>query len=287
MIACQRPGLAESALYSYARGGTAITGPSIRLAEAIAQQWGNLQFGIRELEQRAGESTVEAYAWDIETNTRQSKVFQVRHKRFTKQQKDGYDLKDPRDIYELVANQGARRLRSCILGVIPGDIVEAAVNQCEQTLKAKADISPDAINKMVVAFEAFHVSKPQLEARIQRKIESITAAQVIALRKIYNSMKDGMSKAEDWFEAIADENPEPKQKKAEKPKPESPQAPPVAEKGKTNGKHHLVTMFESVADHAAYNAAVAELNKLLESGEPFPEDDVQTAMIAAQERTSI
>jgi hypothetical protein len=50
--ACSRPGLAESGMYQYSRGGTDITGPSIRLAEAIAQQWGNFQFGIRELEQR-------------------------------------------------------------------------------------------------------------------------------------------------------------------------------------------------------------------------------------------
>ncbi len=52
--ACTRPTLAESALYSYSRGGSEITGPSIRLAEVAAQTWGNIQFGIRELEQRNG-----------------------------------------------------------------------------------------------------------------------------------------------------------------------------------------------------------------------------------------
>jgi hypothetical protein len=230
-IACQRPGLAESALYSYARGGTEITGPSIRLAEAIAQQWGNLDFGIREIEQRHGESTVEAYAWDLETNTRQKKTFQVRHKRFTK--KGSYDLTDPRDIYELVANQGARRLRACILGIIPGDVVESAQNQCEQTLKAKADISPEAVKKMVTAFENFQVTKEMIETRIQRKLESITAAQVIALRKIYNSLKDGMSKAADWFEiTFTEEVEKPKEKKVKK---EAPQAPPVQSQCEVNG----------------------------------------------------
>ena len=79
LVSCQRPGLAEQALYSYSRGGTEITGPSIRLAEAIAQNWQNLQFGIRELEQRNGESTVEAYCWDTETNIKQTKTFQVKH----------------------------------------------------------------------------------------------------------------------------------------------------------------------------------------------------------------
>jgi hypothetical protein len=198
LVACQRQGLAEQALYSYSRGGTEITGPSIRLAEAIAQNWGNLQIGIRELEQRNGESTVEAFAWDMETNVREVKTFQVKHERYTKKGK--YALEDPRDIYELTANQGARRLRACILGIIPGDVVEAAQNQCESTLKAKADTSPDALKKLVEAFEKYKVTKEQIEKRIQRRLDTITAAQLIQLRKIFNSLKDGMSNPADWFE---------------------------------------------------------------------------------------
>ena len=51
--ACQRMKLAESSMYEYPRGGEKITGPSIRLAEAIAQNWGNIDFGFMELEQRS------------------------------------------------------------------------------------------------------------------------------------------------------------------------------------------------------------------------------------------
>jgi len=201
--ACTRPGLAESALYSYARGGTEITGPSIRLAETAAQCWGNLQFGIRELDQRNGISTVEAYAWDIETNVREVKVFQVAHKRYTKS--GSYDLKDPRDIYEMVANNGARRLRACILGVIPGDVIEAAQNQCEVTLKTNADTSPDGIKKMVDAFAAFGVTTEQIQKRIQCRIEAIRPAQIVQMKKIYASLRDGMSTIAEWFDVIADE----------------------------------------------------------------------------------
>lgn len=202
--ACARPGLAESALYSYARGGSNITGPSIRLAEAMAQAWGNMQFGIRELEQRNGESTVQAFAWDVETNTRREVTFQVSHIRQTKT--DRKLLTDPRDIYEMVANQGARRLRACILAVIPGDVTEAAVNQCEVTMKAKADTSPDAMHKMVEAFGAFGVTKDQIEKRIQRRLDAIQPAQVVNLKKIYASLRDGMSVAADWFD-VADVDP--------------------------------------------------------------------------------
>lgn len=196
--ACTRPGLADAACYQYSRGGTDITGPSIRLAEAIAQNWGNIQFGVRELEQRGDESTVEAFAWDMETNTRQVKVFQVKHIRGTKAGNKA--LTDPRDIYELVANNGARRVRACILGVIPGDVVDEAVKACETTLTAKVEITPERIKGLVESFAQFGVTKAHIEKRIQRHVDAITAGQILSLRKIFNSLKDGMSKASDWFE---------------------------------------------------------------------------------------
>jgi hypothetical protein len=195
---CARESLAAVARYSYARGGKTITGPSIRLAEAIAQRWGNFSFGTRELEQRHGESTVETFAWDIETNTRAVKEFTVPHVR-----KSGdrlVRLTDPRDIYELVANNGARRLRACILAVIPRDITDAAVDQCAATLKAKIKIDDALIESLLTKFDAYGVKRKALEANIQRRLESITPALVIRLGDIYNSLEDGMSSPADWFE---------------------------------------------------------------------------------------
>jgi hypothetical protein len=199
LSACTRQTLAESALYTYSKGGQEVTAPSIRLAEAIAQAWGNVQYGIRELDQRQGESSVEAFAWDVQTNTRRVMQFQVRHERHSKK-KGVTHLTDPRDIYEVVANQGARRLRSCILGVIPGDIVEEAVKQCEQTLRAKADTSPEAIKNMVEKFGEFGVTQDMIQKRLACRIEAIRPAQIVQLRKIYRGIKDGMSHPGDWFE---------------------------------------------------------------------------------------
>jgi hypothetical protein len=196
--ACMRPTLAEKALYTYSRGGQDVTGPSIRLAETLAQYWGNIQFGVRELEQGDGVSIVEAFAWDIETNVREVKIFQVAHERHTR--KGVARLTDPRDIYELVANQGSRRLRACILGIIPGDVQEAAIDQCERTLEASADTSPDAQKALLERFAKFNITKNQIEKRIQRRIDAIQPAQVVDLRKVYCSLRDGMSKPEDWFE---------------------------------------------------------------------------------------
>jgi hypothetical protein len=199
--ACMRPTLAERAVYSYSRGGSEIAGPSIRLAEVIAQCWGNIKTSIRELDQRNGVSTVQTIAWDLETGYSSDKVFQVSHIRHTK--KGAYRLEDPRDIYEMIANQGARRLRACILSVIPGDVTEAAVAQCEATLKAKTDTSPETVQKMLSAFGEYGVGKEHIEARIQRRLDAIQPAQVVSLKKVYASLRDGMSVAADWFEIAA------------------------------------------------------------------------------------
>lgn len=201
---CCRENLASQAIYQFARGGTDIAGPSIRLAEAIAGKWGNVEYGWRELDRHkdesgAGVSSIECYAWDMETNTRVPRVFSVRHWRDTKQ--GGYAIKDERDVYELCANQAARRLRACILAVIPGDIVEEAMRQCDATLAASADTGPEAQKKIVTSFSQIGVTKAQIEGKIQRRMDSITAAQVITLRKIMSSLRDGMSSPEDWFEA--------------------------------------------------------------------------------------
>lgn len=89
MTACARKGLAEVATYDYARGGTKITGPSIRLLEVMAAAWGNIDAGWRELSRHiadgVGVSEVEAYAWDLESNTRWPLTFQVKHVRDTKE----------------------------------------------------------------------------------------------------------------------------------------------------------------------------------------------------------
>jgi DNA-directed RNA polymerase subunit F len=209
--ACTRTRLADQAVYEYARGGTNISGPSIRLAEIIAQYWGNVQFGFDELcrgvgDDGVGYSEVRAYAWDIETNAKRSVQFRLRHWR-DKKNGGGYKVTDERDIYEMVASQAQRRVRACIMAVIPGDVFDEAVAQCEVTLKADAKNDKEAVQKLIAAFDALKVTRKQIEQRIQRKIAAITPAQVVQLRKIYSSIKDGMSSTSDWFD-VEPESPD-------------------------------------------------------------------------------
>lgn len=204
---CQRQTLAEQAIYSYPRGGQNVSGPSIRLAEAIAQTWGNIDYGVIELNQSGGASEMMSYAWDLETNTRVTKIFTVEHKRDTK--KGSFKLEDSRDIYEATANFGARRMRACILGVIPGDVVDMAVNECKKTqMKDYNDLpSQEKISKIEKLFKKdFKVSKEQLEKYTGRNLADFGADEISDLWGVYKSLKDGQAKVVDYFE---EEKPEP------------------------------------------------------------------------------
>ena len=195
---CQREGLAEVATYTYARGGQDITGPSIRLAETLVRCLGNIDAGWRELETSPEASKCEAFAWDKERNIRHAITFTVSHIRHTR--KGDYVLTDPRDIYEKCANEAARRKRACILAVVPGDLVDYACTLCDDALKAKADITPERLEKMLKVFDGYGVSRKMIEKRIQRDLASITPAQFVALTKVANSLKDGLGKVENYFE---------------------------------------------------------------------------------------
>ena len=203
--ACTRISLAKTALYSYNRGKTEVTGPSIRLAETLAQNWGNFDYGIEELSQQNGSSTVKAFAWDLETNTQTVKTFQVPHIRYSKSGGNTL-LTDPRDIYEKVANDGARRLRACILSTIPGDVIEAAVNQCDLTQRAKADTSPESVKQMLACFAGYKVTSEMIKKKLGNNVDAIRPAQYLQLERIYISLRDGMSKVSDWFENVQESN---------------------------------------------------------------------------------
>ena len=198
--ACKRPGLAGKAMYSYPKGGQKISGPSVRLMEAIAQSWGNIQSGVVELEQREGESTCMAYCWDIETNTRECKIFTVKHAIQTKQGQKV--LTDPREIYELVANQGARRKRACILNVIPGDIVDEAIEECNKTLSG-GNKKPliDRLRALTDLFQA-HYSVPiaSIEKYFGYPLNVFTEMDGAELQGIYTALRDGAAKREDYFQ---------------------------------------------------------------------------------------
>ena len=229
---CQRQSLAEKAMYEFPRGGQVVTGPSIHLAKTLARCWGNIDSGFKVLEQGPKESTVMAYCWDLETNYRETKVFTVQHIRETK--KGAYPLTDPRDIYEMIANQAARRERSCILSVIPGDVVDAAVGQCNVTLAGKSDMPlMDKVRALVKNFqEQYGVTAEMLEAYIGCKKEAFSQQSVVRLKNVYNTIRDGSASVEQYFDMSKAAPPVPEKEPDEAP--QEPQGGPEEEQVNIN-----------------------------------------------------
>ena len=204
--ACKRERLAETATYEYPRGGTKVTGPSIRLAEVLAQNWGNIDFGWTELARESlpdgtEVSHCEAWAWDIEVNTRRSIRFDVPLIRDTRQGQ--HILTDERDKYELCANYSGRRMRACILNIIPGDITEAALEECAATLKKSAIPLEKRRENAIKAFDKIGVKQPMLEKYLGCRQAAWTANDMFRLTKVLNSINDGMTTPGEHFPELA------------------------------------------------------------------------------------
>jgi hypothetical protein len=198
--ACQLPSLAERAFFRYARGGGQVTGASIHLATELARCWGNIDYGISELRRDdiKGESEMLAYAWDLETNARNANTFIVPHKR---DKRGGAELlTDMRDIYENNANMGARRLRECIFHVLPKPFLEEAKTIAMQTLEHGGG---EPIEKrrvtLLEAFATLRVTRKQIETKIGRAADKLTAYDIGVLRVIYQSIRRGESTVAEEF----------------------------------------------------------------------------------------
>ncbi len=190
--ACELSALAERAFFSFQRAGSKIAGPSIHLATELARCWGNVDYGITELRRDmvAGESEMQAYAWDLETNARVTNSFIVPHTRDTK--KGPVDLTDARDLYENNANAAARRLRECIFRILPVSFREEAETLCSDTLEnGGGEPIEKRRERMLDAFAAFKVTRRMIEARMDIAADRLTAQQLAQLSVIYQTIKRG------------------------------------------------------------------------------------------------
>lgn len=197
---CQQTGLAERAFYRYPKGGQTVTGASVHLARELARCWGNVQYGLIELrrDDEYGQSEMQAFAWDVQTNSRNSSTFIVQHRRDTKQ--GSKPVTDLREIYELNTNNGARRVREAIFAILPPWFVEEAKELCNKTLK---DGGGKPLNIRVAdairVFEGIGVTAEQITAKLGRPSEKWTEHDVAQLSVIYKSIQRGEVSADDEF----------------------------------------------------------------------------------------
>jgi len=187
--ACGTMALAEKAFYKFPRAGGSVEGSTIHLAKTLAQSWGNIQYGVSEMRRDDSyrQSEMQAWAWDVEANTRHVLTFIVPHAKFAN--KKVVQLEDLRDIYENNANNGARRLREAIFAVIPDFFIDEAEDLCRETLH-KGDGRPieQRIEGAVGVFKGLGISEERLEQKLGRKKEQWTGADIAQLLITHKSI---------------------------------------------------------------------------------------------------
>ena len=102
-------------------------------------------------------------------------------------------------------------MRACILGVIPGDVVDMAVNECRETQKKSYGELPsqEKIKKIEKLFKKdFGVTKEQIEKYAGRNMGTFGAEECTDLWGVYTALKNGQAKVEDYFQT-KEEVPDP------------------------------------------------------------------------------
>lgn len=201
-LSCSQKSLAQRAFYSLPRAGGRVEGSTVHLARELARCFGNIQYGIKETrrDDDAGMSEVLAYAWDVETNTRQERSFVVPHARMAKGARQ--PLTDLSEIANNNNSVAARAVREVILTLLPVWFRDEAESLAARTLAgAEGDKPlPQQIADAVAHFEkTFSVTVEQMERRLDRPKKSWTVADVATLRVVASEIGRGEKSIEDEF----------------------------------------------------------------------------------------
>ena len=194
---CQRLAVAQRAFYSVPNRGSGL---SVHIARELSRIFGNVDYGVRELsrDDDKGESEMQAWAWDVETNVRSTRSFIVPHAKSTRGGRK--ELTDLNDIYLNNQNVAARAVRECIFSILPGWFLADAEQILRQTLE-RGDGKPieqrriDAIDM----FKGIGVTEKQLTVRLGKEVGQWGPREVADLAKIWTSINQDGIPANEFF----------------------------------------------------------------------------------------
>lgn len=190
---CASPRFAAQSKYVFKRGEADIVGPSVRLVEAVAQIYGNIEHSTNEIMRHDGFSECESYAWDMQNNVRVTRKFTVPHSRDTKRGK--VRVTDDRDIRELVLNFGARNERACMERVIPKYLIDMGLELCDKTLIAatKGNKFAEAVENALAYYADLNIDKHTVEIIVGEVTEYWTKGHYNCAVGFYTSLADNQT----------------------------------------------------------------------------------------------
>jgi len=194
-VIVNNPELAAQCNYSLTKGGSIITGPSIRLAEVIMSSWGNLRTGAKVLGHDGKFVSVHAFAHDLESNNR----IDVEVKRRITN-KHGKTYND--DMIQVTAQAGISiGIRNALFKVIPTAFVN---NFSEIAQKAAVGKKEQFADRIAKAFNHFMVNFGISEDRIMQKLgvtdkRKLNSEHLSLLLNLATGIRDGQTTIENEF----------------------------------------------------------------------------------------
>lgn len=187
---------AEECIYALPRAGKAIKGPSIRLAEIIASQYGNCRVGARVVHVDRYDKYVEAEGvfHDLETNT--ATTSRVRRRISNKR---GELLHE--DMIIVTGNAAcAIAKRNAILGGVPKAVWRKAYDAVESVIAGDVKTLTERRPMALKAFAAFGVKPEQIFNSLGvAGLDDITLDHMATLTGMRSSLKSGESTVEEMF----------------------------------------------------------------------------------------
>lgn len=218
---CRSPRFASTAEYAKpVGGGKRATGASIRLAEELGRQWGNIDVQTPVVFDDDERRIIRVTATDLETNYSQSvdvmleKTVERKSPRpgdevlSSRQNSTGqttYRIRADEDAFLVKQNANvAKARRQVILGVIPGDLVEEALEVAADTRRSEVRTDPAAARKRIAdAFFSVGVMPKQLcDLLGKESLEAVTEAEIELLRSVFAAMKEGEATWTDVMESF-------------------------------------------------------------------------------------
>ena len=193
-IATLDPENAESCVYMLERTDkkgekTTIEGPSIRFAEIVASQYGNLRVGSRIILNDGKQLVAEGYCFDAETNYAVSKQVS---RRITYKNGSTYS----EDMQNVTGNAAQSiAMRNAIFTVVPLAILKPVLDRIKEFATqnvATAEEFEKKKNKTIQWFTKRNVTEAEILKYFGlSSMDQINAEHVVKLISLANSVKDG------------------------------------------------------------------------------------------------
>lgn len=196
--------IAQSCTYSLPRGGKALEGPSVRLAEIITSAWGNSRSGARVIDNDGKTVTAQGIFHDLEKNV--CITIEVK-KKIT----DKHGKAFSEDMQVVTGNAAcAIAFRNAVFKGVPAALVQSIYEQVKQVAKGTAATLKDRRTKAVAWFNEQGVKDAQLcEVLAIKKVDDIDLDKLSILNGMRSALKNGETTVKEMFDP---EKPEPKQK---------------------------------------------------------------------------